>query len=47
MTETSMPDFGVEWVGLYGKVMITGVDFGINLITAILSTAGRAHRFAA
>ncbi len=36
MTETSMPDFGVDWAGLYDKVMITGVDFGINLITAIL-----------
>lgn len=36
MNETSMPDFGVDWAGLYDKVMVTGVDFGINVITAIL-----------
>lgn len=36
MIETNIPDFGVDWAGLYDKVTITGVDFGINLITAIL-----------
>ncbi len=36
MNETSIPDFGVDWSALYDKLMITGVDFGINLITAIL-----------
>ena len=36
MIETSIPDFGVDWASLYEMVTITGVDFGINLITAIL-----------
>lgn len=36
MNETSIPDFGIDWAGLYDKVMITGVDFSINVITAIL-----------
>jgi len=36
MNETSIPVFGVDWSGLYDKLMVTGIDFGINVVTAIL-----------
>lgn len=35
MNELQVPDFGLDWAGLYEKFQNLGVDFGIRLIAAI------------
>jgi small conductance mechanosensitive channel len=35
MNDLQVPDFGVDWAGLYEKLQTLGVDFGIKLIVAI------------
>ncbi len=35
MNELKVPDFGVDWAGLYEEFQMVGLDFGIRLIAAI------------
>ena len=35
MNELKVPDFGVNWAGLYEEFQMVGLDFGIRLIAAI------------
>jgi small conductance mechanosensitive channel len=35
MNELKVPDFGIDWAGLYEEFQMVGLDFGIRLIAAI------------
>lgn len=35
MNELKVPDFGIDWAGLYEEFQMAGLDFGIRLIAAI------------
>ncbi|MGB5347040.1 MAG: mechanosensitive ion channel domain-containing protein [Woeseia sp.] len=36
MGDLQIPDFEIDWQSLYEKIQTTGLDFGINIITAII-----------
>ena len=35
MNTENLPDFGVDWAEVWTMIQTTGVELGINLITAI------------
>ncbi len=35
MNDLQVPDFGVDWAGLYEEFQMVGLDFGIKIIAAI------------
>jgi small conductance mechanosensitive channel len=36
MGDLQIPDFEIDWQSLYEKLQTTGVEFGINIVTAII-----------